>query len=230
MQMIPNRRRPRVLTLLLFICSAVVTYFPALVPAAVVTLDSIELFRTHEWLPTKPTIYFQCKGENVTFLPDVKEKHVFYAFKGQESWQPLTELQDNKCKRCGIYEKDTLKSDDVFDEWEFCASDFTSSDGKYIHYKDKELNATFLCPECVPLGSASDHSPKSNNSSQTMHWALILLISALVLSVLVGATVVAYKYWKRRKQEQEHARFLRMFDEDDDIEDELGIGPLSHTV
>lgn len=66
-------------------------------------------------------------------------------------FQPLTELTDKKCKRCGIYEHDSIKSDDVFDEWEFCASDFTSSDGKYIHVKEKEFNATFLCPECVPL-------------------------------------------------------------------------------
>lgn len=38
------------------------------------------------------------------------------------------------------------------DEWEFCASDFSSVDGKYIHFKEKELNATFLCPKCVPVG------------------------------------------------------------------------------
>lgn len=36
---------------------------------------------------------------------------------------------------------------DVFDEWEFCPSDFTS-DGKYIRFKDKEVNATFSCPQC----------------------------------------------------------------------------------
>lgn len=67
------------------------------------------------------------------------------------SLQPLTQLQDKKCKRCGFYEKDTLKSDDVFDEWEFCASDFNNSNGKYIHFKNGEFNATFLCPGCVPL-------------------------------------------------------------------------------
>lgn len=58
-----------------------------LVPAAVVTLDSIEIFTTHEWFPMKPTVYFRCNGENRTVLPDVKEKHVVYTFKGVESWQ-----------------------------------------------------------------------------------------------------------------------------------------------
>lgn len=37
----------------------------------------------------------------------------------------------------------------MFDEWEFCASDFTS-DGKYIRFKDNEVNATFSCPKCTP--------------------------------------------------------------------------------
>lgn len=77
---------------------------------------------------------------------------------GKEDWncfscfQPLTNIIDKKCKRCGFYEHDAVLSDDVFEEWEFCASDFTRSDGKYVRYKDKEFNATFLCLECVPLG------------------------------------------------------------------------------
>lgn len=61
--------------------------------------------------------------------------------------QPLTELPDKKCQRCGLYEENTFKSDDVFDEWELCPSDFV--DGKYLHFKEKEFNATFLCPECT---------------------------------------------------------------------------------
>lgn len=65
--------------------------------------------------------------------------------------QPLTELSGKKCKRCGFYEEDSLKSDDIYEEWEFCPSDFTDPDGKYIRFKDKEFNATFLCPKCVPF-------------------------------------------------------------------------------
>lgn len=55
--------------------------------AAVVTLDSIEILKTHEWLPSKPTVYFHCKGEDKIVLPDVKEKRVNYSFRGEESWQ-----------------------------------------------------------------------------------------------------------------------------------------------
>lgn len=53
----------------------------------VVTLGSIEIFDTHEWFGSKPNVYFQCRGENRTFLPDVKQSHLQYTFKGEESWQ-----------------------------------------------------------------------------------------------------------------------------------------------
>lgn len=41
----------------------------------------------------------------------------------------------------------------MFDEWEFCPSDFVDSDGKYRRIKDREFDATFLCPQCVPLAA-----------------------------------------------------------------------------
>ncbi|CAH9113804.1 unnamed protein product [Cuscuta epithymum] len=195
----------------------------------VVTLDSIQIYETHEFLGLEPTIYFQCKGENQTTLPDVKRKGVLYSFKGEESWQPLAELPSKKCKRCGFYEEDTMKPHDVFDEWEFCASDFSSTDGKYIHFKEKELNATFLCPECIPPVVAAPYHPSPSNEKE-MHWALVVVIAALVSVVFVLSAVTLYKFWQRRKRQQEQARFLRLFEGDDDIEDELGISPLSHVT
>ena len=70
--------------------------------------------------------------------------------------QPLTEFANTtKCKRCGFYEADFLKSDE-FDEWELCPSDFSNADGRYNHFKEKELNATFLCLECMPLESSGE--------------------------------------------------------------------------
>lgn len=52
-----------------------------------VRLRSIEIFDTHEWLASSATVYFHCNGENKTILPDVKENHFLYTFKGEESWQ-----------------------------------------------------------------------------------------------------------------------------------------------
>ncbi|CAM8966382.1 unnamed protein product [Rhodiola kirilowii] len=124
--------------------------FPGLISSKVVILDSIEIFTTHEWLKSEPTVYFKCGGENKTILPDIKAKNTLYAFKGEESWQPLTNFTNTKCKRCGFFEQDLLEKDDVFEEWEFCPSDFYNPDKKYVRFKDKEFNATFSCPECIP--------------------------------------------------------------------------------
>ncbi|KAJ4970163.1 hypothetical protein NE237_003262 [Protea cynaroides] len=206
----------------LFIC-----FFPGVFSSGVVTLDSIQIFKNHEILNAKPTVYFRCKGENRTILPDVKKTHVVYTFKGEESWQPLTELPDKKCKRCGFYEMDSLKSDDVFDEWELCSSDFIVPDGNYVHSKDKEFNATFFCPKCVHLENSTDHASGSHHGADTgmrMHVFLVVLISAVVSTVSIVGAVAAYRYWQWRKREQDQARFLKLFEEGDDIEDELDLG------
>ena len=74
--------------------------------------------------------------------------------------KPLTSLIGSKCKRCGLYEEDTIKRDDVFDEWELCPSSFSlESEGRYIHFKDKEFNMTFACKSCLPPNaSMSSHT------------------------------------------------------------------------
>ncbi|XP_019157058.1 PREDICTED: uncharacterized protein LOC109153645 isoform X1 [Ipomoea nil] len=202
-------------------------WLPEVLTAATVTLDSIEIYNTHEFLGLQPTIFFQCNGENRTTLPDVKEKGVLYRFKGEESWQPLSELHMKKCKRCGLYEEGTIMLHGIFDEWEFCASGFSSVDGKYIHFKEKEFNATFLCPECVPVGAPDDSSLQNE---KTKNMALVVGITALVSVVLVLGVVALYKFWQRRKRQQEQARFMRLFEADNEIEDALGNGPLTHVI
>jgi len=55
--------------------------------SAVVTLDSLEIYQNHEWIGSKPKVYFQCSGENKIVLPDVKKTNSVYKFKGEESFQ-----------------------------------------------------------------------------------------------------------------------------------------------
>ncbi|GMI84724.1 hypothetical protein like AT3G53490 [Hibiscus trionum] len=208
--------------------------FPGLISSLVVTLDSLEIFRTHDWdWMSKPTVYFACKGENTTLLPDVTKPGVLYSFRGQESWQPLTDLDGKKCKRCGFYEKDVIKISHVYEEWEFCASDFKAPIGKYTLFKEKELNATFHCPECATLPGASNATPQNHNDGDDddddddgkgMRIFIIILITMLVLTVTIIALVMTHKRWQKKKRQQEQARFLKLFEEGDDIEDELGLG------
>lgn len=67
-------------------CLVKMSSFSGFTRSAIVTLDSVQIFKTHEWLE-KPTFYFKCQGENLTVIPDVKKTHVLYTFKGEESWQ-----------------------------------------------------------------------------------------------------------------------------------------------
>ncbi|KAG0450270.1 hypothetical protein HPP92_026988 [Vanilla planifolia] len=160
-----------------------------------VILSSIEIFNTHELLSPKPIIYFQCHGEKKIILPDVKEKHIVYKFKGVESWQPLAELPDKKCKRCGLYESDSVKSDDIFDEWELCPDEFL--DGNCIHYKEKEFNSTFTCTECITIIGAAKPSPKADSPNKKLNLAMAILLGVLTILLVAVGTFGMYKYWQR---------------------------------
>lgn len=91
---------------------------------------------------TNVLLNIRCRKKCISFWNNVE-------FNGSLHFQPLTEFPNKKCKRCGFYAKHTIKSDGVFGEWEFCPTDFTRPDGKYIYSVDKEVNATFICEECV---------------------------------------------------------------------------------
>ncbi|KAL2323315.1 hypothetical protein Fmac_027694 [Flemingia macrophylla] len=186
---------------------------------AVVSLRSIEIFRTHEWLKATSTVYFRCQGENATVLLDIKKPHLLYAFNGQESWQPLSSFSSEKCKRCGLYEEDSITLDDTLEEWKFCPSDFTALDGEYIRFKEKEFNATFLCPECLSIAGVAEH-----DDGKGMHIAVVVLLSGLVSIILILGVVGAYKFWQKKIREQDQARLLKLFEYDDDTGDELDLG------
>ncbi|KAE9590954.1 hypothetical protein Lal_00023316 [Lupinus albus] len=208
-------------------------FCPGLILCADVTLSSMEIFTTHEWLKASPTVYFKCKEENKTLLPDVKKKHNFYSFKGEESWQPMTNFSNKKCKRCGLYEEDRLLSDYEFDEWEFCPSDFTAPDGKYIRVKENEFNATFMCPECLSFAGGSTSTSTVaiaasdwNDKRKGVLIAVLVLLTVLVSAGVIVGVMGAFKYWQKKKREKDQARFLKLFEDGDDIEDELGLGTI----
>ncbi|KAJ0690980.1 hypothetical protein HanOQP8_Chr11g0423971 [Helianthus annuus] len=66
-----------------------------------------------------------------------------------------------------------------------------------------------------------------------MHWSMIIIIGLSVVSstvLLIMGLLLAYKIWQKRKRQQDQARFMKLFEDTDEIEDELGIGPLSDSV
>jgi hypothetical protein len=137
-------------------------------------------------------------------------------------WQPLTELPEKKCKRCGLYEEDTFKHD-LYDEWELCSSDFKK--GKYTHFKEGQFNATFLCPNCTAsAGDSANHDSSSEVETKKSSVTVIIIVSVLSSVLVIIALFGGYKYWLKKKRERDQLRFLKLFEEGDDIEDELGLG------
>ena len=74
-----------------------------------------------------------------------------------------------------------------------------------------------------PFYVASNSASGSHSGRGGMHVALVILISVLVSAVLILGMVAAYKFWQKKKRQQDQARFLKLFEEGDDIEDELGL-------
>ncbi|KAL5067936.1 hypothetical protein RYX36_018823 [Vicia faba] len=190
--------------------------FPGLMLCAVVSLSSIEIFDNREWLRTTSTVYFLCKGENKKVFQDVKRPRFAYAFNGQQSWQVLTNFSSTKCKWCGLYEEDSITSGDVYDEWEFCPSEFTAPRGEYVKFKEKQFNATFLCPDCLSLVHVS-----SSSDERRKHIAILVFLGALVSIVLFLGVMGLYKFWRKKRKEENQARFLKLLENGDGIEDDL---------
>nr|GEX51244.1 formin-like protein [Tanacetum cinerariifolium] len=63
-----------------------------------------------------------------------------------------------------------------------------------------------------------------------MHWSMIIIGLSVVASTVlfIVGLVVAYKYWQKRKRQREQARFMKLFEDTDDIEDELAFNSASN--
>ncbi|KAL5203263.1 hypothetical protein ABZP36_014215 [Zizania latifolia] len=55
------------------------------------------------------------------------------------------------------------------------------------------------------------------HTGQTVLFVLLGVGAAVLLSFFL------FKYWQKKKREEQHARLLKLFEEDDDIEVELGL-------
>ncbi|KAG8378503.1 hypothetical protein BUALT_Bualt08G0143900 [Buddleja alternifolia] len=71
-------------------------------------------------------------------------------------------------------------------------------------------------------GLADSPSTSSKKTSGSSTGLKIFLIFIGLLAV-VAFSVFLYKLWQRKKREQQHARLLKLFEQDDDLEVELGI-------
>ena len=92
-----------------------------------------------------------------------------------------------------------------------------------LHILVYDCNCIFI------LGLADNHSPSrdginvdahSTSSKSSGHKALYIVLAVAAVVVLC---FFLYKIWERKKREEQHARLLRLFEEDDELELELGL-------
>ncbi|VAH19334.1 unnamed protein product [Triticum turgidum subsp. durum] len=80
---------------------------------------------------------------------------------------------------------------------------------------------TIVCMETSQSqpGLADDASKDESkgHTGQTVLFVLLGIGAAGLLSFFL------FKYWQKKKREEQHARLLKLFEEDDDIEVELGL-------
>jgi cbb3-type cytochrome oxidase subunit 3 len=74
-------------------------------------------------------------------------------------------------------------------------------------------------------GLAGDtQTSKDDKKAQSKgHTGRTVLIVLLGIGAVVLLSFFLFKYWQKKKREEQHARLLKLFEEDDDIEVELGL-------
>ncbi|XP_027348512.1 uncharacterized protein LOC113860087 [Abrus precatorius] len=73
-----------------------------------------------------------------------------------------------------------------------------------------------------PSGAKHESKEASDGASGTSSGFVIILICLGVVTVIAfGAFLM--KLWQRKKREEQHARLLKLFEDDDELEVELGI-------
>lgn len=73
-----------------------------------------------------------------------------------------------------------------------------------------------------PSDSKSENKEVSDHASRSSVGRNILIVLLGVVAVIVFG-VFLFKLWQRKKREEQHARLLKLFEDDDELEVELGM-------
>uniref|UniRef100_A0A7N0UG01 Transmembrane protein n=1 Tax=Kalanchoe fedtschenkoi TaxID=63787 RepID=A0A7N0UG01_KALFE len=66
-------------------------------------------------------------------------------------------------------------------------------------------------------------STSNNNNNNRSSVGVRLLFVCLALLAAVAFSIFLYKVWQKKKRADQHARLLKLFEDDDELEVELGI-------
>lgn len=94
-----------------------------------------------------------------------------------------------------------------------------------IYTFETSLNVPFVPVGLAGTSSTSDDKIKNPASKKSSGSSTTLTVLFIFLGLLAAGafSVFLYKLWQKKKREEQHARLLKLFEQDDELEVELGI-------
>ncbi|KAL6877198.1 hypothetical protein ACP4OV_012869 [Aristida adscensionis] len=85
------------------------------------------------------------------------------------------------------------------------------------------LAAAGICAEFATAGDPQTSKDDTKAAQSKGHTGQTVLFVLLGVGAAILLSFFIFKYWQKKKREEQHARLLKLFEEDDDIEVELGL-------
>lgn len=85
------------------------------------------------------------------------------------------------------------------------------------------LNTFFLSGFSDDSSSPKNGTKSDGHASPRSSTGYKVLIICLVTVAVVLLSVFLFKFWQKKKREEQYARLLKLFEEDDELELELGL-------
>lgn len=82
---------------------------------------------------------------------------------------------------------------------------------------------TTNCLQCFAVLAGDPNDDKKAEAQPKGHTGKTILFVLLGVGAVILLSFFIFKYWQKKKREEQHARLLKLFEEDDDIEVELGL-------
>lgn len=71
--------------------------------------------------------------------------------------------------------------------------------------------------------SAKHAAGETKNDDARMSIGIKILIICLGVVTAIAFSVILFKIWQKKRREEQHARLLKLFEDDDELELELGL-------
>ncbi|KAJ1262965.1 hypothetical protein BS78_09G148200 [Paspalum vaginatum] len=88
------------------------------------------------------------------------------------------------------------------------------------------LAAVGICAQFAAVLAGDPQTSTNDNKAEAQpkgHTGKTVLFVLLGVGAVILLSFFIFKYWQKKKREEQHARLLKLFEEDDDIEVELGL-------